>query len=279
VTYPKLPKLKEGFEAFPSLSAQAALAVDVDSGVALYEKNSDTKLLPASTTKIITALVTLESKNPDDVITATPVSVEGQKLGIFAGEELTVTDLLYSLLVYSANDAAEVLAASYCGTPGCGREAFISAMNEKARELSLTNSHFVNPAGLDSPNHYSTARDLVRAAEVAMENNLFAKIVGTKDITISSVEGKFQYKLQNINALLGEVDGVLGVKTGWTENARENLVTFVDRDGRRVMMAVLGSQDRFGETKKLINWIYENYNWEEIVYNSGVSTQTTPGVD
>ena len=246
--------------SFPVLSAQGALAVDLDSGVSLYEKNPDTKLLPASTTKIITALVALDSYRLDQVITIGKINVDGQKMGLFQGEQLTFENLLYGLLVYSANDAAEALAGSFPG----GYDAFISAMNTKAVDLSMTNSHFDNPVGLDTDDQHSTAKDLVRASEVAMRIPEFAKIVGTKTVSFTDVTGKVKYNLKNINLLLGTVPGVLGVKTGWTENARENLVTYIERDGHRVMIAVLGSQDRFGETKELIDWIFASYQWQEV---------------
>lgn len=257
--YPDMPVLNDG-SSFPVLSAQGAFAVDLDSGVSLYEKNADNPLLPASTTKIITGLVALDTFKLDDILTVGKVSVDGQKMGLKAGEQIRFEDLLYGLLVYSANDAAETIASLYPG----GRDAFIAAMNSKARELSLFNTHFDNPVGLDADGQKSTAKDLVRASEVAMRNPEFARIVGTKNIVVKDVSGKISYNLNNVNELLGSVPGVMGVKTGWTENARENLVTYINRDNRRVMIAILGSQDRFGETKELIDWIYKNYNWKEV---------------
>lgn len=258
--FPPLPVIPSGI-SFPILSAQGALAVDLDSGISLYEKNSDAALLPASTTKIITALVALDMYLPDQVLTVGKnVKVDGQKMGLFAGEQMRFEELLYGLLVYSANDAAETLAYNYPG----GYRAFVDVMNSKAVELSMVNTHFDNPVGLDGDGQHSTAKDLVRASEVAMRNPEFAKIVGTKQVVVKDETGKYAYNLRNINELLGSVPGVLGVKTGWTENARENLVTYIERDGHRIMIAVLGSQDRFGETKELIDWIFTSYKWEEV---------------
>jgi len=258
---------------FPVISAQGAVAVDLDSGVPLYEKNPDSPLLPASTTKIVTALVALDTYHLDQVLTVPKGSVvDGQKMGLYVGEKMRVEDLLYGLLVYSANDAAMVLAGNYpvsseSGTSGY--DEFIIAMNLKAKELSMTNSYFENPVGLDGVNQTTTARDLVRVSEVAMRNPVFAEIVGTKSITVSDITGKSKYNLKNINKLLGELPGVSGIKTGWTENARENLVTYIERDGQdgvshRIMIAILGSQDRFGETEELIDWIFTNYEWQEV---------------
>ena len=249
---------------FPVVSAQGVLAVDLSSGISLYEKNADSPLLPASTTKIITALVALDNYPLDMTIKVGNVRVDGQKMGLKFGEEMKVEDLLYGLLVYSANDAAEVLALNFPG----GRENFIAAMNKKAGELSLNHSKFYNPSGLDGLGHVSTARDLVRVSEVAMRNSEFSKIVGTKDIVVKSVDNRILHRLTNINVLLGTVPGVLGVKTGWTENARENLVTYIERDGHKVFIAILGSQDRFGETKELIDWIFANYNWQSVTLPS-----------
>ena len=248
---------------FPIISARAALAVDLDSGVTLYEKNPDKLLLPASTTKIITALVAMDYYPEEMVLKVGKFKVEGQKMGLVEGEEITAGNLLYGLLMFSANDAAEVLAQNFPG----GRDSFIAAMNQKAQQLHLENSNFVNPSGLDGGNHFSTARDLVRVSQIAMENPKFAEIVGTKEKEIKSVDGLISHKLVNINELVGSVDGVLGVKTGWTEDARENLVTYIERDGKKIMIAVLASQDRFGETKELIEWIFDNYQWKEVVYS------------
>lgn len=244
---------------FPVLSAQGALVVDLESGISLYEKNPDKALLPASTTKIVTALVAMDYYKMDTVLKVGKIKVEGQKMGLRMEEEMAVRDLLYGLLVYSANDAAEVLAENYPG----GREGFIFSMNAKAKGLSLSNTLFRNPTGLDGNDQVTTARDLIRVSSVAMRNADFAEIVGTKEKTVTSVEG-ISHKLTNINELLGVVPGVMGVKTGWTENARENLVTYIERDGHKVMIALLGSQDRFGETKELIEWIFGNYQWKEV---------------
>lgn len=262
--FPPIPVLAAD-SSFPTLSAQGVIAADLDSGITLYEKNADAELLPASTTKIVTALVSLDAYKLDQVLTVGKGSaVVGQKMGLHVGEKMKFEDLLYGLLVYSANDAAMTLAQNYEG----GYEAFIYAMNVKAKDLSMKNSYFDNPVGLDTDGQHSTAKDLIRVSEVAMRNPEFAKVVGTKQIMVTDVTGKNKYYLKNINQLLGNVAGVAGVKTGWTENARENLVTYIERDNHKVMIALLGSQDRFGETKELINWIFKSYEWQEVVVPS-----------
>ncbi len=257
--YTPIPTLTVNYP-FPIVSAQAALAIDVDSQVSLYEKNPDKPLLPASTTKIVTALTAMDFYSESQVLTVGKVNVDGQKMGLVLGEKIKFKDLLYGLLVYSANDAAEVLAQNYPG----GKSLFVAAMNQKAREFHLNNSNFTNPTGLDGGELVSTARDLTRVSEVAMRDSRFAQIVGTKSITVKSTDGKIIHKLTNINELLGKVPGVEGVKTGWTEEARENLVTYIVRDDHKVMIALLGSQDRFGETKELIDWIFASYKWEPV---------------
>ncbi len=258
-TYADLPTLKENAR-YPILSAQSVMAVDMVSGVTLYEKDPNKALLPASTTKIVTALVALDTYEPKQVLKVGRVTVEGQKMGLVQGEDMEFIDLLNGLLIYSSNDAAEVLASNHPG----GRDFFIALMNKKVKDLGLSNTHFSNPTGLDNGAQYSTTRDLVVVSKYAMQNPIFAEIVATKEKVVKSADGKISHKLTNINKLLGTVPGVLGVKTGWTENARENLVTYINRDGRKVMIVVLASSDRFGETKELIEWIFENYSWKEV---------------
>jgi D-alanyl-D-alanine carboxypeptidase len=257
--YSDLPVLKEGV-SFPILSAQSVTAVDLTSGVTLYEKDPNKALLPASTTKIVTALVALDTYELNQVLKVGRIGVVGQKMGLVWGEEIKFIDVLYGLLVYSGNDAAEVLAQNHPG----GRDLFIGLMNKKVKDLGLNNTHFSNPTGLDNGAQYSTTRDLVVVAKEAMKNQTFAEIVGTREKVVKSVDSKYTHRLTNINKLVGEIPGVLGVKTGWTENARENLVSYIERDNRKVMIVVLGSSDRFGETKELIEWIYNNYTWEEV---------------
>lgn len=246
---------------FPVLSAQGVIAVDVATGNILYEKNADIPLLPASTTKIMTALVAMDYYDPSQIITVGNPWVPGQKMRLYSGEQITVENLINGLLIYSANDAAEVLAQNYVN----GREGFINVMNLKAKQIGLKNTTFKNPSGLDENGHVSTARDMVKLASYAMARPWFREIVGTKEKTVKSVDGLGVHKLTNINALLGKTEGVQGIKTGWTEAARENLVIYVVRNDKAVIFALLGSQDRFGESEELIDWIYGNYVWEPVM--------------
>ncbi len=251
------PVTISGFENAPTLSAQAATVIDNKTGVILFEKNPDLKHLPASTTKLMTALVALENCLPQTVVKVGFVEGEGTKMGLATGDQLTVESLLYGLLVPSGNDAAFTLAYS------CGNSylRFIADMNKKAKDLGMLNTHFINPAGFDSPLQYSTARDLTKLSRAAVANPLISKIVATRSVVVTDITGTKTYYLENVNKLLGNVPGVEGVKTGQTEGSLENLVAKVTRGGNTIITVVLGSQDRFGETTQLIEWAFKNHKW------------------
>lgn len=257
--FPNLPVLVDNNPP-PEITGQGAFALDLDSGVVLFEKNPDLRLLPASTTKIFTALVALDHYSLDQVLEVKDIGVDGQRMNLVRGEKIRVRDLLYGLLVFSANDAAEVLAVNFPG----GRDSFIRAMNLKAKELNLENTLLSDPSGLKTNDHFTSARDLVMVASVAMRHPFFRAVVGTREALVSSADDKIVHRLRNINELVGKIDGVLGVKTGWTPDSKENLVTYIEKDNKRVMLAILGSQDRFGETKSLIDWIFSSYKWKKI---------------
>jgi serine-type D-Ala-D-Ala carboxypeptidase (penicillin-binding protein 5/6) len=241
----------------PLLRATAALVMDVDSAVILYEKNIQERLYPASTTKMMTALVAIEKFPIDQVATVPNIYIPPHKINLRPAEKITIENLIYGTLISSGNDAAETIAANFPG----GREEFIKEMNKKAEELNLMNTKFQNPTGLDAPNHYSTALDLARIAVYALRDNLFSNIVATQKTSIFSIDGKYEHKLQNINQLLGTMDGVKGVKTGYTEGAGESLVALTERDGKRILTVVLGSDDRFGETRELVEWAFASHQW------------------
>lgn len=249
-----------GFYPGPEVSAQAVLAYDLVSGVVLFGRNTESQLFPASTTKIMTAVVALEHYGLDDVVTVRTVANSGQVMGLVPGEQISVENLLYGALIHSGNDAAWALAEHYPG----GVEKFVAEMNAKAIELHLTHTHFTNPVGYDDPNHTMSAEDLARLAAYALNNKIIAKIVAIPQITISDVQHTRFHALTNVNSLLGKIPGVGGIKTGWTEEAGENLVTLVERDGHRVIIVVLKSLNRFGDTEYLINWVFGNYRWEVI---------------
>jgi len=205
----------------------------------------------------MTALIVLENFSLDQVITVTKAYPIGENVGFQPGEQITVEQLLYAMLVQSGNDAAEIFAENYPG----GRVEFVAAMNRKAAEIHLDNTHFANPTGIDEVGHYSTAVDLARLGDYALRNAEFTKIVGTQSAVVSSVDYSVSHVLNNINELIGNVAGVTGIKTGYTEGAGQSLVTLVERNNHPVIIVVLGSQDRFGDSRKLIEWVYDNFIW------------------
>ncbi|MCJ7804325.1 serine hydrolase [Patescibacteria group bacterium] len=252
----------------PSLTARSFVVIDRDSAALLVGRNENLKVLPASTVKVMTALVVLDYYRLDDVLVVGEMEKNGQGIDLIEGEKMTVKNLLYGLLVSSANDAALVLAQNYPG----GVVGFVKAMNQKAQALNLTHTYFANPTGLDSDPEgnlltdfsYTTALDLARLAATALKNQFLLEIFSTLSINITDVEGKISHQLSNINELLNYLPGMKGVKTGWTEEAGECLVGYTEREADGIITVVLGSQDRFGETVKLTNWIFDNFRWLEI---------------
>lgn len=219
------PAVAEALEA----SATAAVLMDADMGQVLYEKNGDRQMLIASTTKIMTALVVLEHAAPDDVITVTPNHMaEGSSMYLRAGETVRVEELLYGLLLCSGNDAA--LALTECAG---GLTPFVALMNEKAAALGMAHTSFANPNGLDADGHYSTARDMAVLAAAAVENPTFRRICSSRSVTIG------QRTMENHNRLLRQVEGCVGLKTGYTRAAGRTLVSCAERDGCRLVAVTL----------------------------------------
>ena len=242
----------------PFVSAVAAIAYDPNFNKILYEKNINTKLAPASTTKIMTAIIASEHFNSGDLLTVPGAAiVGGSTMGLSAGEQLTFRSLLYGMMLNSGNDAAFTIAYNYPG----GLPAFLEKMNSKAKELGAQNTNFDNPAGFDSPTHYSSAYDLLLIGKEAMKNARLGTVFSTKETSVTSVDKSHNHALKNLNKLLNE-EGVLGIKTGTTEMAGESLVGLVERDNRTILTVMLNSQDRFGETKGLLDWIFSNYTWK-----------------
>lgn len=253
----KYPQRNDSWVEFPQISAKSALVTDVKSAKVLYEKNPNDHLLPASTTKLLTALVALERCSQEQQVTVGFIEPQPSAMGLSTGDTVTVQTLLYGLLVASGNDAAFALALA-C-TPSV--EDFVGEMNLKSKELAMNDSHFTNPAGFDSENHYSTASDLAKLARVAVANPLIAKIVATKSIVLTDSLNTKTYYLENINKLLGQVKGISGIKTGQTEGSLEVLITQTTRDAHTIITVVLGSTDRFTDSENLIEWTFTNHNW------------------
>lgn len=240
---------------FPETSAAGVYVVDLPSFTPILQRNQDQRFFPASTTKMITALVAYDVYKPDTEITTKNVLNEGQTMGLVEGETITVENLFYGMLVHSGNDAAYALADNY------GFDEFIKLMNKKAEYLHMKNSRFENPAGLDNGNQYSSPFDLALAAREILKNHYLAKISSTKEITISDSDFKNFHKLSNVNQLLGEIQGIGGLKTGYTEEAGENLVSFYKKNGHQFIIVILKSLDRFQDTRNIVNWIESNVDY------------------
>lgn len=242
----------------PNFSARAVLVKDLATNTILFQKDANISYPIASTTKIITALVASKYFKQNSVLTVgKSANTPGSKVGLAAGEDLTFRSLLYGMLLNSGNDAAFAIAENYPG----GVSGFVSAMNRIVSDMGLGNTHFDNPAGFDSPRHFSSAEDLAIITEEALKNDVLTRIFATKETNIVSLDKKYLHPLFNLNRLLSDVRGVMGVKTGTTDQAKENLVTLVERDGHKVLIVLLGSNDRFLETTRLIDWAYDNFQW------------------
>ncbi|MEK7533977.1 MAG: serine hydrolase [Patescibacteria group bacterium] len=255
--YPEVsyyPILTESLK--PNISAKAAIVMDNDSKVILFAKNPKLLFSMASTTKIMTALVAMDYYSLDDVLTVKTTGAGGITIGLKKGQRILFKDLLHAMLLPSSNDAALTLAQNYSG----GEKAFINKMNEYARLLHLFNTSFADPAGLLDGEDYTTPLDLARLASIALKNKMFAQIVATKHKIISDVDG-FNYSIFNLNKLLG-IDGINGVKTGFTDEAGEVLVTSKKtRDGHMLIAVVMNSEDRFLDTKILLNYVSGNIKY------------------
>lgn len=240
-----------------AVSAKRAVVLDAVSGRILYEKNPDERSLIASTTKIMTALIICEQCNVLDRmrIPKEAVGIEGSSMYLREGEVLTLQELLYGLMMSSGNDAAVALAI-YCGGTV---EGFAELMNDKARHLGLKNTHFENPNGLDSPGHYSTARDLAVLAAYAMENPIFQKTVSAKSLMMG------QRYLTNHNKLLWRVEGADGVKTGYTKAAGRILVSSAVRNDRRLVAVTIDDPDDWKDHAQLLESGFARYNICRIV--------------
>ncbi len=245
----------------PENAARAAILIHMDSGRVLYEKNADERMLPASTTKIMTALVALERCELSETVTISPSScgAEGSSIYLRPGEECTAETLLYGMLLASGNDAALALAEHVSGSV----EAFVALMNDRAAQLGLLDTHFSNPHGLDAPDHYTSASDLARVACAAMENERFARIVSTRERVFG------ERVFANHNKLLWRYDGCTGIKTGYTKAAGRCLVSCAERDGLRLLCVTLSDPRDWADHAELLNWGFSEweYRW---LFPSGV---------
>lgn len=246
----------------PSLSAQSALLMEAQSGAIAYEKNAHTRLPMASTTKIMTALVALELASPDTEISVDEraVGTEGSSIYLCKGEVLKLEELLYALMLESANDAAVAIAIGVSGS----EEAFVDAMNAKAASMGLSDTHFANPHGLDAEAHYTTAYELAVIAREALQNPLLKTIVSTRKTTIPHQNIDAVRLLVNHNKMLRLYDGCIGVKTGYTQKSGRCLVSAAERDGVTMIAVTIDSPDDWNDHTKLLDFGFSNYRSVEL---------------
>lgn len=230
----------------PQVSAKSAALLDGMTGECLYEKNGDQRALIASTTKIMTGLLVCEAGDLDRTVTVpeTAAGTEGSSMYLKSGETLTRRELLYGMMLHSGNDAALTLAISISGSEA----AFVRQMNRRACALNLTQTHFANPHGLDSGENYSTALDLARLAQAALQNEQFRAVVSTKTITCAG------RTLTNHNKLLWRYDGCIGVKTGYTRHAGRILVSAAERGGRMLIAVTISDPDDWRDHVSLLDY-------------------------
>ena len=243
--------------AAPSVSAKSAVVIDAKTGTILFEQDAHTRRGMASTTKIMTALVTLERLDERTVVEVDPraCGIEGSSVYLSPGEKISVETLLYALMLQSANDAAAALAYAVAG--GIGE--FAALMNEKADELGLLATHFENPHGLDGETHYTTAYELALISAAALENERFATIVSTEKKAVPLHNGTATRLLVNHNRLLREYDDIIGVKTGFTKKCGRTLVSAAEKSGVRLICVTLNDPDDWDDHRQLLDYAFSLY--------------------
>lgn len=248
---------------FPTINSRAYIILDRKSSTVILGKNHNQRKKMASTTKIMTSLVVIENCNLSDTVEISKKagSTGGSRLGIKTGDKITVNDLLYGLMLCSGNDAAVALAEHVAGSIN----NFSELMNNKALELGLTNTHFITPHGLDADEHYTTAYELAILSNYALKNETFAKIVGTKEYTIT-INNNVK-TIRNTNELLGNLNGVYGIKTGFTNGANRCLVTACKRGDMDIICVVLGADTkkfRSTDSIKLMEYAFSHFEYVDI---------------
>ena len=238
-------------------TAESAIVVDGESGAVLYAKSAHTRLAQASTTKIMTAIVAIENGRLDDRVTVDVdssqlyLATESTVMGLMPGQTVTLQTLLYGLMLSSGNDAAIAISKHIAGSEA----KFVEMMNAKAKALGLRDTQFKNPHGLDADGHYSSAYDLAQLARYAMQNPTFASLSSTRHWTADG------FDIWNLNKLLATYAGADGVKPGFTDNAGRCLVGSAVRDGRRVFVTVLRSEDTTADSKALLDYTFDGFRW------------------
>jgi D-alanyl-D-alanine carboxypeptidase len=245
----------------PIINSRSGIVIDADNGIPLFEDNDHERLAIASITKLMTILIVLEENNLEDTVTVSKKATEtsGTTMFLANGEQILVKNLLYGALINSSNDAALALAEYNAGSI----DKFIEKMNDKATQLGLVNTHFATPSGLDTPNNYSSAYDIATLARYVYQKQFIRDAAEQKEMTVTSVDGKYTHKLISTNELLGnKYYKIKGLKTGSTDDAGQCLVSVAENnEGKRIITVLLNSPARFTETKILVDWIFRAYTW------------------
>lgn len=262
--------------AVPSVSAKSAVLAEGDTGKIVWSKNGDAVMPMASTTKILTALVAIENApdlSKEVKIDSAACGIEGSSIYLKEGEKLTLEQLLYALLLESANDCACAIAIEIAGS----EEKFAEMMNTTAEKIGMTGSHFTNPHGLDDEEHYTTAEDMAKLAVHALKNETFAKIVSTYKTTIPMNGDEGTRLLLNHNKLLKYYDGAIGVKTGFTKRSGRCLVSAAERDGVRLIAVTLSAPDDWNDHKAMLDYGFSCFRHITLA-EAGSVTHTVPVV-
>lgn len=250
--------IEKKWDLFPVFSANSVLLAEEDSMTTIFSYNADKSLPMASLTKLMTALLIIESHSLDELVKITKISehTEGSSMELKEGEVFTVEDLLKGLLIKSGNDSAIALARYHSGSV----YKFVNEMNSRAKELHLSSTSFANPHGLDNVNHYSSSKDLVRLAKVLMRHEEIRNIVKISKVSVFSKSGN-EHVLINTNSLLNGIFPVYGIKTGTTENAKQCLLLFIKHNNKNYYLVILGSEDRYQDARNILyNLIKHNLN-------------------
>lgn len=259
------------------VSAKYAVLVDATTGSVIYGKNEHKKASMASTTKIMTALILCEQADLNEEITVTEemVRVEGSSMGLLAGDRAHYKDLLYGLLLASGNDAANAVAISIGGN----LEGFAKMMNERAKQIGMTNTNFVTPSGLDDENHYTTAYDMALLACVAMNNKDFAEACGSKYAQLEYGNPPYKRTLRNHNKLLTTYDKCIGIKTGFTKKSGRCLVSCAEDNGKKVIAVTLKAPDDWNDHVRLLDFGIKSFETRDVKYPSALPDLKIVGSD
>lgn len=239
------------------LSTNYYILLDVSTNKILVSSRENERIYPASTTKLATALTALNVYPLNEVITVTQEYNDGKTMELKKDEKITIKNLVAGLLIYSANDAAYNLATQYSQ----GQVAFIDQMNSLMQKYGLKNTHFTNFDGLHDPNHYSTVYDLAQLGRVAIQNSTLKNFVKEKELVLTDVSGQISHHIISTNELLCIVPEIEGLKTGWTPDARGSFIGLINLRGHYLISVVAQSEDRFADTKILVDWAKNNITW------------------